>query len=61
MRSSPGAPGWRLMLIHGHLRAETTKNAMVPVLVLDVTEAEADKLLLTLDPLAAMAQAIRTR
>jgi DNA modification methylase len=50
-------PDGRLMLIDGHLRAETTKNAMVPVLVLDVTEAEADKLLLTLDPLAAMAQA----
>ena len=50
-------PDGRLMLIDGHLRAETTKNAIVPVLVLDVTEAEADKLLLTLDPLAAMAQA----
>jgi DNA modification methylase len=50
-------PDGRLMLIDGHLRAETTKNATVPVLVLDVTEAEADKLLLTLDPLAAMAQA----
>src|SRR5882724_13616306 len=49
----------RLMLIDGHLRAETTRNAMVPVLVLDVTEAEADKLLLTLDPLAAMALADR--
>ncbi len=47
----------RLMLIDGHLRAETTKKATVPVLVLDVTEAEADKLLLTLDPLAAMARA----
>jgi DNA modification methylase len=45
----------RLILIDGHLRAETTKKAIVPVLVLDVTEAEADKLLLTLDPLAAMA------
>jgi hypothetical protein len=50
-------PDGRLMLIDGHLRAQTTKNALVPVLVLDVTEAEADKLLLTLDPLAAMAQA----
>jgi len=30
---------------------------MVPVLVLDVTEDEADKILLTLDPLAAMAEA----
>ena len=33
-----------------HLRAETTPNQGVPVLVLDVTEAEADKILLTLDP-----------
>lgn len=46
-----------LMLIDGHLRAETTGDAMIPVLVLDVTEAEADKILLTLDPLAAMAGA----
>ena len=46
----------RLMLIDGHLRAETTPESVVPVLVLDVTEAEADKLLLTLDPLAAMAE-----
>jgi len=44
-----------LMLIDGHLRAETTPDAEVPVLVLDVNEAEADKLLATLDPLAAMA------
>src|SRR5215471_6104964 len=47
----------RLQLIDGHLRAETTPNTEVPVLVLDVTEEEADKLLLTLDPLAAMAEA----
>jgi DNA modification methylase len=51
----------RLMLIDGHLRAETTKKTMVPVLVLDVTEAEADKMLLTLDPLAAMAQSDQER
>lgn len=44
-----------LMLIDGHLRAETAADAKVPVLILDVTEAEADKLLATLDPLAAMA------
>jgi len=44
-----------LMLIDGHLRAETVADATVPVLVLDVNEAEADKLLATLDPLAAMA------
>ena len=44
-----------LMLIDGHLRAETTPDAVVPVLVLDVDENEADKILLTHDPLAGMA------
>jgi len=44
-----------LMLIDGHLRAETTPDAVVPVLVLDVDEQEADKILLTHDPVAAMA------
>lgn len=44
-----------LMLIDGHLRAETTPDALVPVLVLDVNEQEADKILLTHDPLAGMA------
>jgi DNA modification methylase len=45
-----------LMLIDGHLRAHTTSDALVPVLVLDVTETEADTLLATLDPLGAMAE-----
>jgi DNA modification methylase len=44
-----------LMLIDGHLRAETIGEEVVPVLILDVDEAEADKILATLDPLAAMA------
>jgi hypothetical protein len=43
------------MLIDGHLRAETIGTEVVPVLILDVDEAEADKILATLDPLAAMA------
>jgi hypothetical protein len=46
-----------LMLIDGHLRAETTPESVVPVLVFDVDEAEADKILLTHDPLAGMATA----
>ena len=46
-----------LMLIDGHLRAEVTPDADVPVLVLDVNEAEADLILATHDPLAAMAEA----
>jgi len=45
-----------LQLIDGHLRAEITPDVEVPVLILDVNEAEADKLLLSLDPLAAMAE-----
>jgi hypothetical protein len=44
-----------LELIDGHLRAETTPEMLVPVLVLDVDEAEAAKLLATLDPLANLA------
>ena len=49
-------PDGRLMLIDGHLRAETTPDQNVPVVVLDVDEIEADKILATLDPLAGMAQ-----
>jgi hypothetical protein len=44
-----------LELIDGHLRAETTPEAEVPVLIVDVSAAEADLLLATLDPLAALA------
>src|ERR1019366_8114597 len=50
-------PDGRLQLIDGHLRIETTPKATVPVLVLDVTEDEADKILLTFDPVSAMALA----
>ena len=45
-----------LELIDGHLRAETTPDAEVPVLVLDVTAEEAAKLLAVLDPLAGLAE-----
>lgn len=47
----------RLMLVDGHARAELTPDSIVPVVVLDVTEDEARKLLLSLDPLAGMAGA----
>jgi len=46
-----------LQLIDGHLRAETVSDGIIPVLVLDVSEAEADKILASHDPLAAMAGA----
>jgi ParB-like chromosome segregation protein Spo0J len=54
-------PDGSLMLVDGHLRAETTPDAIVPVLVLDVDEQEADKILLTHDPLAAMATSSQER
>ena len=41
-----------LELIDGHLRKEIAPDEMVPVLILDVNESEADKILLTHDPLA---------
>lgn len=49
-------PDGTLMLIDGHLRADTDPATVWPVLVLDVSESEADKLLATVDPLAAMAE-----
>jgi ParB-like chromosome segregation protein Spo0J len=49
-------PDGSLELIDGHLRAETTPDQEVPVLVLDVDEKEAAKLLALLDPLAGLAE-----
>jgi ParB-like chromosome segregation protein Spo0J len=49
-------PDGSLQLIDGHLRAETTPEIKVPVLVLDLTEDEAAKLLAVLDPLAGFAE-----
>jgi hypothetical protein len=49
-------PDGSLMLVDGHLRAGATPDQEVPVLILDITEAEADKLLLSLDPLAQLAE-----
>jgi DNA modification methylase len=45
-----------LQLIDGHLRADTSPDTLWPCLILDVDDAEADKLLATVDPLAAMAE-----
>ena len=45
-----------LELIDGHLRAEATPEAEVPVLVVDLDEREAALLLAVHDPLAAMAE-----
>ncbi len=48
--------GDSLVLIDGHLRKGLDPDQVVPVLVLDVSAEEAEKLLLTLDPIAALAR-----
>ncbi len=50
-------PDGSLELIDGHARAEVSGDATVPVLILDVNEDEAKKILATFDPLGAMATA----
>src|SRR5215212_10064618 len=50
-------PDGSLQIIDGHLRSSMDPQMIVPVLVLDVDETEADKLLATLDPLASLAVA----
>lgn len=45
----------RLMILDGHLRAELIGPALVPVLVLDLSEAEGDALLVSFDPLGTLA------
>jgi hypothetical protein len=51
----------RLKLIDGHLRQALTPDMIVDVEVLDVNDDEARKLLLSLDPLAALAEHDTTR
>lgn len=51
----------RLQIIDGHLRVETMGRREVGVLVTDLTAKEAEKLLLTYDPLGAMATADQSR
>lgn len=46
-----------LTLIDGHLRQDAAPDSEWPVLILDVDEAEANKLLAVIDPIAAMAEA----
>src|SRR5690554_7471545 len=46
----------RLQLLDGHLRAETCGDQLVPVLMLDLDDAEAAKLIASLDPLASLAE-----
>src|SRR5438093_12252034 len=49
-------PDGRLKLIDGHLRRDLDPDMEVDVEILDVNEEEARALLLSIDPLAALAQ-----
>jgi hypothetical protein len=49
-------PDGRLKLIDGHLRRDLDPDMEVEVEILDVTDEEARQLLLTIDPLAALAE-----
>jgi len=49
-------PDGTLELIDGHLRAETTPEMEVPVLIVDLDDREAAKLLALHDPLAGLAE-----
>jgi predicted AAA+ superfamily ATPase len=47
--------GKSLELLDGHLRADIADDSKVPVVVVDLTDDEADKILATYDPLAGLA------
>ena len=49
-------PDGSLELIDGHLRAQTTPEVKVPVLILDLDDEETAKLLALHDPLAGLAE-----
>lgn len=50
-----------LELVDGHLRAEEAGDQQVPVLVVDLDESEAKKVLATLDPIGSMADTDRSK
>jgi hypothetical protein len=48
--------GKHIEILDGHLRADLAADAEVPVLLVDLTEEEAELFLLTFDPVGAMAR-----
>jgi len=50
-------PDGELQLLDGHLRAETTPEQQVPVLIVDLSDDEALKLLAVFDPISGLAEA----
>ena len=48
-------------ILDGHLRADLAGDSIVPVLILDLNDEEADMFLLTFDPISAMAKQITSK
>jgi hypothetical protein len=48
-----------LQLVDGHLRAGIDSDAQVPVTIVELDDAETERVLTTLDPIASMAEADR--
>lgn len=53
-------PDGRFLIVDGHLRADVSGDAEIPVTVLDLTPEEVDVVLATFDPLGAMAVSNKT-
>lgn len=53
--------GKKIQILDGHLRAQLAGDSVVPVLILDLNEEEADIFMLTFDPVAAMAKISKSK
>ena len=50
-----------LMLVDGHMRADIHPDELLPTLITDLTEDEADNILATFDPISALAEANKAK
>ncbi|MFM8400734.1 MAG: hypothetical protein ACKOAH_23150, partial [Pirellula sp.] len=53
--------GEKIEILDGHLRAQLAGDEIVPVLILDLNDQEADIFMLTYDPVAAGAKISRSK
>ena len=49
-------PDGTLQLLDGHMRADESPKQKIPVLIVDLTDEEAEKFVLTKDPLSSLAE-----
>lgn len=53
--------GGKLVLVDGHMRAGLLQDEIIPTIILDISDEEADTLLMTLDPLGSMAEVAKDK